>query len=103
MSWLRFFGLAGELRRALALLDQGLLHFRLALLALLDEQRQAQAVIGEHAEIAVERLTFRGNLLAQAQELGEIRGQGPGLFRPSRAAPPRASWPSAPTAARPRP
>jgi hypothetical protein len=63
-------GLAGKLRRPRPLVGERLLGVRLPFLPLVDQQRQALAVVGEHQEVAAEAVAFLGDLLAQPHQRG---------------------------------
>ena len=64
----------------LALLAERPFRLRQPLLALIDEQGEALAIVHEHEQVAREAAALVGNLRAQAHELGEIGRQHFGLM-----------------------
>jgi hypothetical protein len=74
------FGLAGQLRGALALLGQGLLRHRQPLLALVDEQREPVALLREREQVPRQAPALLGNLFAQADQFGQVGRQHFGLM-----------------------
>jgi hypothetical protein len=64
----------------LALLAQRPFRLRQPLLALIDEQGEALAIVHEHEQVAREAAALIGNLRAQAHEFGEIGGEHFGLM-----------------------
>ncbi len=63
----------------LPLVAERLLRLGLALLALVDHQAEALAVVGRHQEVAGQAVTFRRDLLTQPDELGEVGRERFGL------------------------